>query len=258
MKIKKIKKLAANKYKIEFTNGDSLVTYDQVILKNNILLKSEIDDSLYLEMVKDGEYYSIYSKVIKYITIRLRSEQEIRLYISKYVDDVHIIGQLMEQLKNEGYINDHRYIHAFIEDKVNLTNYGPNRIRKELNNLGMDNQEVEAILANYDDNVFLEKAQKLIEKRVRMNHKDSMYMLKQKIEHDLLDLGYNPEMIGELLENIAIDESTILIKEIDKIYKKLQLKYSDNELYYQLKQRLYKKGFSKDAINHVLEEYFSK
>ena len=49
MQIKKIKKVASNKYKIDFTNGDSIITYDNVILENNILLKKEIDDSLYEE-----------------------------------------------------------------------------------------------------------------------------------------------------------------------------------------------------------------
>lgn len=255
MKIKKIKKLSANKYKIEFTNGDSLITYDQVILKNNILLKSEIDNDLYLEMVKANDYYSMYSKAVKYIMTRLRSEEEIKKYLSKYVDDTNMVHTLIEQLKQEGLINDHRYIQAFIEDKVNLTNYGPKKIIKELDNLGMNKDAVLDTLANYDEELFFLKAEKYAQKKVRMNHKNSIYIVKQKIERDLLDLGYHREMITEILSNISIDDGAAIEKEADKLYRKLQSKYSGNELLYQVKQRLYKKGFTNDTIQMALEKY---
>ena len=37
MKIDKYKKMANNKYKIYFTDGDTLITYDDVIINNGLL-----------------------------------------------------------------------------------------------------------------------------------------------------------------------------------------------------------------------------
>ena len=42
MKIKKLK----NKYKIEFDNREPIITYDDIILKYNILYKKELSEEL--------------------------------------------------------------------------------------------------------------------------------------------------------------------------------------------------------------------
>lgn len=255
MHIKKIKKLSMNKYKIDFTNGNTVTTYDKVILENNILLKKEIDESLYLQIIKENDYYEIYNKAVKYIVTKLRSEEEVRIYLKKCINDTEKIEDMISKLKQEGLINDERYLKAFIEDKVNLTNYGPNKIKKELESKNIDTLQIDEILSKYDRNVFEEKIQKIIAKKSKINHKDSAYILKQKLEKELFDLGYDRDMIHKNVSDIDIDENTILEKEYNKLYKKLSNKYNEVELLYQIKQRLYKKGFSMDKIIEVLEQF---
>ena len=46
---------------------------------------------------------------------------------------------------------------CFIEDKVNLTNWGPHKIERELENLNMDPKKVKHTLASYDDTLFQDK-----------------------------------------------------------------------------------------------------
>ena len=38
MRIKKITKLKSGKYKMEFDNNTKIITYDTILIKNNILL----------------------------------------------------------------------------------------------------------------------------------------------------------------------------------------------------------------------------
>ena len=94
MKIKKIKKLSAVKYKIEFEDAESITTYDNIILENNILLKKEIDSDLYLKLQCSNGYYEIYNKVVKYIVTKLRSEREIREYLKKYSDSNELVDKI--------------------------------------------------------------------------------------------------------------------------------------------------------------------
>ena len=77
MKITKLKKLSNGKYKIELSNGDKITTYDEVILKYNLLYKKEIDMSLIKDLTQDNNYYDNYNKAIKFIGIRFRSTYEI-------------------------------------------------------------------------------------------------------------------------------------------------------------------------------------
>lgn len=253
MKIKKIKKLSHNKYKIEFDDAESIITYDNVILANNILLKKEIDSDLYINIQKEKGYYDIYNKVVKYIVTKLRSEKEIREYLKKYTEESSLIDKIVKQLYDEGMLNDERYIRAFIEDKINLTLWGPLKIERELISLDMDEQLIKKYLDKYEINIFKEKIKKIVDKKVKLNKNTSSYILKQKIERYLYELGYPRELIKESIGNVKVDESTMIEAEISKLYKKLSKKYSGNELKYQIKNKLYQKGFDLDNINIELE-----
>lgn len=256
MKIKKIKKLSTVKYKIEFEDAESITTYDNIILENNILLKKEIDSDLYLKLQCSNGYYEIYNKVVKYIVTKLRSEREIREYLKKYSDSNELVDKIIEQLKKENLLNEERYVKAFIEDKVNLTNYGPLKIEKELIDLDIDEELIKRYLSKYDNEIFISKIDKIIAKRVRINKKDSTYLLRQKTEKELYDLGYPRELFKEKIEHININESSIVEKEIQKIYQKLSNKYSGNELKYQIKNKLYQKGFNLDDIGNSIDKLF--
>ena len=50
MKIKKLK----NKYKIEFDNREPIITYDDIILKYNILYKKELSEELIDKILKEN------------------------------------------------------------------------------------------------------------------------------------------------------------------------------------------------------------
>ena len=83
MKIKKIVKLKSNKYKIIFDNNENIITYDNVILNNNLLFCKEIDEQFLSNIKSENEYYSLLNDSINLITKRLRSEKEIRIYLEK-------------------------------------------------------------------------------------------------------------------------------------------------------------------------------
>ena len=67
MKIEKIKKLSNGKYKIIFEGNESITTYEDVILEENILYKKELDNELINKINIRNNYYKIYTKTLKYI-----------------------------------------------------------------------------------------------------------------------------------------------------------------------------------------------
>ena len=58
MKIKKVRK-QGTKYKIILENNDVITTYDEVIIKNNILYKKEINLDLLNRILEENKYYEI-------------------------------------------------------------------------------------------------------------------------------------------------------------------------------------------------------
>ena len=77
-----------------------------------------------------------------------------------------------------------------------------------------------------------------------------------KLKNDLINLGYEKDLINNVLNNIDIEESNeILEKEYQKEYKKLSKKYNGKELEAKLKYNLYKKGFNLSNIEKIINNY---
>lgn len=82
MKIQKYIKDRQNKYKVVI-DDEEYILYDDVIVKYNLLLKSEIDNSSFEEIKTYNDELKSYYDSIKYISRRLRSEKEIYEYLEK-------------------------------------------------------------------------------------------------------------------------------------------------------------------------------
>lgn len=254
MNIKNIRKLNNGKYKVTFDNGKTLNLHDEVILDNNLLYKKEINQESLERINNDNEYYNDYSKVLKYITIKMRSEYEIKKYMEKNNLEPLEQEKILNKLKANNLINDKLFVEAFISDKINLTNDGPYKIKNELLKHNIDINTIENELSKYNDDDFISKIQKYISKKVSSNSKDSLFMLKQKLMQQLINLGYDKGMINGCLDNIRVDNTSIIETEYNKLYKKLSNKYEGDNLYYEIKNRLYKKGFNIDDINNIIKK----
>lgn len=254
MKITKIQKMKSGKYKIEFDQHEKITTYDEVILKNNLLFKKEIDTELSNQIEKDTKNYDGYYKALKYITTKMRSEKEMYAYLEKQSIPKEEQDRIIEKLKMNGLLNDKQFASSFISDKVHLSNIGPNQIRRELENHNIDYDVVEIELGKYEDTIFEEKLQKMVQKKIASNHKHSKYQLQQKLVQDFMHLGYEKEQISHVLENISFEDQNALEKEFQSLYRKLSKKYSGEQLKLQLKNKLYQKGFSLSDIAEKIEQ----
>ena len=88
LKISKIKKTSSGKYNLILENNEKITTYDDVILKNNLLYNKELNSEELNKVNTDTRYYDIYNKCIKLISTRYRSEKEIIDYLNKNnIDD---------------------------------------------------------------------------------------------------------------------------------------------------------------------------
>ena len=118
MRIKKITKLKSGKYKMEFDNNTKIITYDNIIIENNILFKKEIDDELYDKLYNETLDYNLYSRVLKYTLIKMRSLKEIKKYMNKLEINEEEQNKIVSKLQENNFINDNKFAEAFIADKI--------------------------------------------------------------------------------------------------------------------------------------------
>lgn len=252
MKITKIEKMKSGKYKIEFDKQEKITTYDEVILKNNLLFKQEIDTELQNQIAKDTNEYDGYYKALKYITTKMRSEKEMYAYLEKNGIPESEQKKIIQKLKTNGILNDKQFTVSFIADKVHLSNLGPNQIRRELENHNIEPNVILEELSKYEDSIFEDKIRKIVQKKVATDHKHSKFQLQQKLMQELMHLGYEKEQISTVLESVSYNDQDQLEKEYQALYRKLSKKYEGTMLHQQIKNKLYQKGFSIDDINGII------
>ena len=132
MEIKNIRKLKNGKYELTLISGDKVITYDEVIIKNNLLYKKDITSKEIDEIEKLNTFYDIYDKAIKHISKKMRSTKEIKEYLEGYDLSGKEEEELINKLKKIGMINDEMYVKAYVSDKIHLSSDGPNKIKNEL------------------------------------------------------------------------------------------------------------------------------
>lgn len=253
MKILKYKKLSSNKYEVILEN-EKLKLYDDTIIKYELLQTKEIKEELYNEIIEYNSCLESYYKTIKYIEKKLRTETEIKKYLEKDYSK-ESITKTIERLKREGYINRELYLKCFLDDKINLTLNGPNKIKKDLLKLGYSDSEITEALENIGNEIWINKINKIINKKITQNKNLGLNKLKEKIIYDLANNGYYKWMIYDCLNNVELkDNNDILEKEYNKQYNKLSRKYNGEELFYEIKRKLYQKGFQLDNIQELIAQ----
>lgn len=244
MKIIKYEKTRGNKYKVYLDNSDSIILYEDVILNNNLLINKNIDN---LEsLLEDNKQYEAYDKALNYISKKMRSRKEIKTYLGKLYD-TELVNQTIDKLVKNGLINDSKYVIAYYQDKINLSNDGPNKIKDNLLKLGI-NEDIINKNITVDNTVIFNKLNHLIDKKIKISKGYSGNILKQRIISYFINLGYDIDMINEIINTKNLSNIEDGIKEYNKLLNKYKYKYDDYKLESIIRNKLYLKGFDLDEI----------
>lgn len=243
MKIDKYKRMNNGIYRVYLENGLIIDLYEDVILKENLLINSAIDENDIKRIKLINDSYDCYYKAIEFLKVSLKTEKEVREKLKKLGFRVEDIDITVERLKKQGYIDDLKYANAFLNTKLLTTSYGPFKIRMELEKKGVVSNIIDDVLKKYDENEQKNKITKIVEKQVKANRNKGNNYLKKKIKIDLCNQGFFPSVVNQVLDNTNFgDDSIIREKEYQKIKARLSRKYSGMELEYKIRERLMQKG----------------
>lgn len=244
MKIENFTKQKGGQYKISFEDKTNISIHEDLILKYDLLLTKEIERTILDKLLKENIYYNTYNIALKYIGVKMRSIKEIGEYLRKKQLEEVVIEEVVNKLLEQGYLNEELYTIAFINDRINLSNDGPYKIKKYLIDNNIDEHIINKNIIIFTTELEEEKIEKLINQQLRNNRNKSNYLLKQKIVNYLVNLGYSKGLVITKLEDINIDDKDIAKKEYQKIYNRLSKKYEGKELEYKIRQKMYQKGFT--------------
>jgi len=250
LEIQKFKKVGKGKYKLEFNNSE-LILYEDVILKYNLLINKKISIEKMNEILEENKYYEAFNIALNYIEIKMRCKKEIIEYLSKKNYDLNIIENILKHLEESGYINEEKFVIAYINDKLRLTTDGPFKIKQSLINYEINENIIDTHINKIKEDLWIERISKIIEKRKKVNKKLSKNAFVNKSYIYLYNLGYEKNQIMNELSKVTFDNNS-LKSDYEKAYKKYYKKYQEKELKYHIIKYLYSKQYNIDEINEIL------
>lgn len=254
MKITNINKLPKARYKITFDDDSDLILYENVVLKHVLLIGKQVDESLKQKIMLDHGVATPYYQSLNYINTRLRSKEEVRVYLLKKDHDESLVNETISRLEEEGYINDKLFVESFVNDKINLTYDGIYKIKRGLEKYKVDDEIIDNVTSNVHEEEMNKKIDKLIAKQVRLNTRYTGNVLKNRILNYLLTLGYDKYTVLEKLNHHDFKGNGDLEKEYNCLFKKYAKRYDKPKLMLVIRQHLFQKGYDIEDINHIVNE----
>lgn len=264
VKITKITTQKQNKERynifVDYGQGEEYgFSVDQDILVAYKLKKGlELQNDMLSEMLFEDNIKKAFSLALSFLSYRMRAEKEVVKYLQEKNVEESIIPKVIEKLFHYKYLNDLEFAKAFVRTRMNTTLKGPDFIKKELQDKGINAQYIEKALEQYTGELQLQHVLLFIEKKAKQNQTNSNTMLKRKITANLLGKGFSIDIIEKALKILTVENSKeeqmeVLKNQAKKISNKLMnLTQYEREL--KLKQYLYRKGFPIELIDEYIKD----
>ena len=133
------------------------------------------------------------NKILKYIFYKKRTENEVRLKFNKVIDE-ELLEDAIEELKENGYIDDNKYILRAINEFMALKNLSIKEIKYKLMSKGINRKLIDNYISNNKDALIeyeLKSAKNIAIKKSNLE--------KEEIKNYLIKKGYNLDSIEEAL-----------------------------------------------------------
>lgn len=137
------------------------------------------------------------TKMLKYIMYKKRTEEEIkRKFVN--IEDSELVEEVMEELKEIGYINDESYIERAVTEHVNINNLSIKELKYKLMSKGLNINLIEDYIASKSEEMLeyeIESAKTIILKKQNT-------MEEKEIIQFLLKKGYRMDNIKEAISRL--------------------------------------------------------
>lgn len=108
-------------------------------------------------------------------------------------------ARIMQRLINERYVDDERFARAFVNDKIKYNQWGSRRIEQALWQKGIDKETRQTVLAEIDDEQYLEVLRPLLKAKARSVKANSEYERQMKLARFAMGRGFTFNLIQQCL-----------------------------------------------------------
>lgn len=188
-------------YDIYLNEEYAITLNENVLISNSLYRGKEMSQDILNDIIINEYQEKAWSKSLKYLSYRDRSENEIIKYLNKLKYPEEVIEIVIKKLKEKGYLNDIKYAINFVNQRITSKPMSKQLLAYELKNKGISSINITHALKEFDEEFEYNMAIMLADKKID--------------DFELLDWNNTYKKLGNYLQKRGFSYSLIL-KVLDK------------------------------------------
>lgn len=174
----------------------------EVYMKRGLKVEQVLTEEQISSIIKEGEFQTTYDKMLRYATIRPRSEKEFNYWLKKHKVHKSIHEELFNRLKHLDLLDDEKFASWWIEQRQNFRPKSKRVLVQELRMKGIDRDVINKVLKNSSIDE-LKVAKDLVNKKKYKWEKFDGFEKRKKTYGYLAQKGFSSEVIREIISDIV-------------------------------------------------------
>ncbi len=254
-----VQKRRKDRFNIYVDGEYSFPVSEAVLLKTGLHKGMALTKERQEEIERENNAYLAYTIAVDYLSYGLRSEKEVRTKLRDNEIEPRFIGEAIERLRDQQYINDQIYGESYTRTAANINRKGPRVIAQDLKMKGLSEEQIQISLEQYPEEQQLENAVHLGERSFNKQRRNSNRDAFMKVKMHLQQKGYDRDLIDLAFEQINTkksedEELDALRLQGDKAWRRYERKDKGKALHQKVRTNLYQKGFPGELINYYIED----
>ena len=169
------------------------------IVKLGLKVEQELSEEEIEKIVKEGEFQKVYDRLLRFASLRPRSEKEIKDWLKRKKVHESIQDNLFNRLKRLELIDDIKFAKWWVDQRVQFKSKSKKELFLELRLKGIDKEIIDQILSESKHDEY-KAAKKLFEKKKYMWKKFDGFTARKKVSDYLARKGFSWETIKKLID----------------------------------------------------------
>jgi regulatory protein len=160
----------------------------------------ELDDEKIISLQAEDEQEVAYQRALKFISHRMRTEEEITHNLEKHQVSSEVIDSVLTRLRRSGLINDAHFAESWVENRNEFRPRAHRMLTYELRQKGITDELIMEILdgTNSDEELALKAAQKQARKYIELEWPD----FRKKLSGFLARRGFSYNIISLVVDQV--------------------------------------------------------
>lgn len=143
-------------------------------------------------------------KLMRYCTYRERCHKEVQEKLRQLNMIPEARDVIIHKLITHNFLNEERFVNAFVHDKFHLKKWGRYRIKRELKFREISDYLIQKGLQQINENEYQETFNQLTKKRLKQIPETHPLKIKKKLADYLLRKGYESHLVYESLQKLNL------------------------------------------------------